>query len=150
MSESPRSDPSGPEPSDPGPADRRAFGPQLPDAESQRIRHDIASELLRVHHESYGTGASDVQVHLAEDLVVIVLDIELNPAERTLMTAGRGEAVKMMRETCQLAIGPTFTAIVERATGRRVGSFVSSIRLAVIYSGDVFRLRPETSEPCEG
>jgi hypothetical protein len=85
MSKPPGADPSGPDPSnpsDPGLPGRRPFGPEAPGAESQRIRHDIASEILRVHHESYGTGATDVQVHLAEDLVVIVLDIELNPAER--------------------------------------------------------------------
>jgi uncharacterized protein YbcI len=111
-------------------------------ADPEKVRHDIAEELLKVHHEAYGTGASEVQVHVADDLVVIVLDIELNPAERTLIDADRSDAVKDVRESFQQAIAPTFSAIVERATGRRVAGFLSSMSVDPLFAVEIFRLEP--------
>jgi uncharacterized protein YbcI len=109
---------------------------------AERVREEIAREILRVHEESYGTGASSMDVHLGSDTVLIVIDVELTPAERTLISAGQYEAVKATREAFQDAIAPTFTAIVERATGRRVGSFLSAMKLDPLYSVEFFRLEP--------
>jgi uncharacterized protein YbcI len=107
------------------------------------VRADIASEILRVHHESYGTGASNVDVHLGDDIVLVVIDIELSPAERTLLDADHGEAVRHTRESFQEVIAPVFIAIIERATGRRVESFLSSVSIAPLYATEFFRLVPE-------
>jgi uncharacterized protein YbcI len=106
------------------------------------VVEEIEREVLRVHEESYGTGASATYVHMVGDFVLVVLDVELTPAERTLIDAGRSETVKATGESYQVAIGPTFTAIVERATGRRVKSFLSSMSLDPIYSAELFRLAP--------
>ena len=40
-------------------------------------------------------------------------------------------------------IGATFSAIVERATGRRVISFVSQMNIEPLYALEVFRLAPD-------
>ena len=109
---------------------------------SEAVKTEIAVEILRVHQESYGTGASDIQVHLLKDMVMIVIDVELSPAEVTLLEAGHPDAVKLTRESFQAAIGATFTAIVERATGRRVASFLSTINLDPPYAVEIFRLAP--------
>ena len=50
--------------------------------------------------------------------------------------------MKATREAFQQAIAPTFIAIVERATGRRVGSFISSMSVEGLYSIEFFRLEP--------
>jgi hypothetical protein len=76
------------------------------------------ARVLRVHRESYGTGAGDVVVH------------ELD------------EKVLSMRSAFQQVIEPTFTAIIERGTGRRVSSFLSTTHLDPSYSVELFRLRP--------
>jgi len=107
------------------------------------VESAIAEELLRVHLESYGTGASAIEVHAHDDSVLAVIDVELTPAERTLAGAGQLEAVKAMRESFQQAIAPTFQAIVERATGRRVEAFLSAMSVAPVYSIEFFRLGPE-------
>src|SRR4051794_3699254 len=91
------------------------------------VRSAIADELIKVHEESYGTGASNISIYLNGDTVLAVIDIELTPAERTLLSAGRDDAVKVTREAFQAEIAPTFSAIVERATGRRVERFLSSM-----------------------
>jgi uncharacterized protein YbcI len=112
-----------------------------PDAEV--VRADIAEEILRVHQESYGTGAGHVEVVIAGDNVLVIMDVELAPAERTLIDAGRNDTVKQMRETYQAAIAPTFSAIVERATGRKVITFLSAMSVDPLYELEFFRLGPE-------
>ena len=103
----------------------------------------IASEVLCVHRESYGTGAGSVVVHTLDDLVVVLLDeLELSAGERLLLDNGHSENVLSMRSAFQQAIEPTFTAIIERATGRRVTSFLSTTHLDPSYSVEFFRLEP--------
>ena len=106
-------------------------------------RREISEEVLRVHADSYGTGAGEVVVHVLDDLVLVMLDkLELSVAEKTLLEGGRAESVEVMRSAFQGAIEPTFSAIVERATGRRVISFMSWTSLAPLYSVELFRLAP--------
>ncbi|PWU22132.1 MAG: hypothetical protein C5B48_10625 [Candidatus Rokuibacteriota bacterium] len=107
-----------------------------------QVESTLAAEILKVHEESYGTGASDIQTHYFDDNVLIIIDVELSRAEQTLREAGRGEAVKATREAFQAAIGPTFNAIVERATGRRVDMFFSWMHVDPPTAVELFRLRP--------
>jgi uncharacterized protein YbcI len=111
-------------------------------AEAEGVRAAIASEILRVHEESYGTGASKVDVHLGDGIVLVVIDIELSAAERTLLEADHGDAVRRTRESFQEVIAPVFIAIVERATGRQVESFLSSVSIEPLYATEFFRLVP--------
>jgi uncharacterized protein YbcI len=106
------------------------------------VADEIEREVLRVHTESYGTGATHIHVHVVGDFVLVVLDVELTPAERTLLGAGQTDAVKATRESYQTAIAPTFNAIIERATGRRVASFLSAMSIEPLYSLEFFRLEP--------
>jgi uncharacterized protein YbcI len=111
-----------------------------PIADTAAMRADIAEQIRRVHEQSYGTEAEGVEVHIAGDNVIVVLQIRLAPAERTLIDSGREEAVKMTRESFQAAIAPTFSAIVERATGRRVNAFLSAMSVDPLYELEFFRL----------
>lgn len=74
------------------------------------------------------------------DLVVVVIDVQLAVAERTLLAAGHVDAVKRMRESFQTAIAPTLRAIVERATGRTVVAFMSTVSIEPLYAVELFRL----------
>jgi uncharacterized protein YbcI len=104
-------------------------------------REHIANEVLDVHRESYGTGAGNVTVHIAEDVVFVVLDdLELTTLEQTLLEGDNAEAVQTTRSAYQHAIQATFAAIIERATGRRVTSFLSNTSVESRYSVEVFRL----------
>ena len=82
----------------------------------------------------------------AGDLVLVALDVELTKAEQTLLDSGKLEAVTGIRESYQEVIGATFSAIVERATGRRVISFVSQMNIEPLYALEVFRLAPENGD----
>jgi uncharacterized protein YbcI len=103
---------------------------------------EIVREIRRVHDESYGGGIDNPQVSLGENLVTVTFDVSFNRAEQTLVDAGSGEAVRYSREEFQHAIGPTFSAIVERATGRKVTAFASRMVIDPPWSIEVFRLGP--------
>jgi uncharacterized protein YbcI len=114
----------------------------LVDVES--AKSEIAREIARVHQESYGEAAHNLEVSIEPGFVAVVMEIDLSPAERTLIGAGNAESVKISREAFQLAIAPTFRAIVERATGRTVASFASRTVLdtGTPWSAEIFRLGP--------
>jgi uncharacterized protein YbcI len=110
------------------------------------VEQELADELLRIHLESYGKGAGTARVHYLDDTVIALLDeLELLPNEEFLIGAGKGDAVVEVRSRYQQAIETTFRAAVERATGRRVVSFVSATKLAPNWVIEVFRLGPRRS-----
>jgi uncharacterized protein YbcI len=112
------------------------------ETEREAAREEIRREILRVHDEAYGSGAWNMDVHILDDTVLLLIDVDLSRSEQTLVAADQPDAVKGMREAFQVAIEPTFTAIVERATGRRVRSFHSSMNMDPVYSIELFRLEP--------
>jgi GMP synthase-like glutamine amidotransferase len=76
-------------------------------------------------------------------VIVILDDLELLPNEEFLIKQGRWDAVKDLREQFQQAIRPTFTAAVERATGRRVVGFASHAEVdEQCFAIEIFRLDP--------
>jgi uncharacterized protein YbcI len=111
--------------------------------EMEAAQTEIEREIERVHEEAYGGGFSGITVHLIDDAVLIIVDVEFTRAEQTLVDAGNGESVRETREAFQSAIAPTFTAIVERATGRTVRSFASRMIVSEPpWAAEVFRLAP--------
>jgi uncharacterized protein YbcI len=119
-------------------------------AELEQAREQIAREILRIHEESYGVGAERVMVHILDDVVLVLVDAELTVSERTLLDAEKHEIVRAMRRGFQEAIAATFTAVVERATGRRVMSFLSEMSVDPAYSVELFRLEAADTRATDG
>jgi hypothetical protein len=76
--------------------------------------------------------------------VIVLLDgLELLPNEEFLISQGHEEVVVSVRVQFQNAIGPTFRAAVERATGRRVIGFASHVQVEEPrFMAEIFRLEP--------
>jgi uncharacterized protein YbcI len=119
------------------------MGPEE-DVALEAMRDEIAEEILRVQDESYGETAREAHVIIDGDFVIVIIDSTPTLAEQTLIDAGREDAVQATREAFQDAIGSTFNAIVERATGRRVESFSSRMSIEPMYAVELFRLAPRT------
>ena len=107
-----------------------------------QVESTISEEIAQIHHESYGHEVLAARTVWRDELVLTVLDIELTPAERTLITNGRSEAVQQLRHEFQEAIGASFEAVVERATGRRVVAFASNTNIDPAFVSELFRLDP--------
>ena len=130
----PRSREEGPE--DPGrPEDRRA-----PPTEAE-VSDEISREILRIHEESYGKGAEQAYALAEGDWVVVVLDgLELLPNEQFLVESGQRETVISVRHRYQEAIQASFTAAIERATGRSVVGFASTTNVELSFVAEIFKL----------
>jgi uncharacterized protein YbcI len=113
---------------------------------AEQVKEEIAREIARVHEDSYGVMPSLVDVALHENFVVVVMDVGLTRGEETLVDAGNSDTVIASREAFQGAIEATFSAVVERATGRRVKQFASraAIDEESAWATEIFRLGPAT------
>jgi uncharacterized protein YbcI len=111
---------------------------------SEQVKEEIAREIGRVHEDSYGVSPSNMDVALHESFVVVLMDVGLTRGEQTLVDAGSGDTVIASREAYQSAIGATFSAVVERATGRRVVQFASRATIDEhgAWASEIFRLGP--------
>jgi uncharacterized protein YbcI len=126
-------------PADPDPQRADVAGPT-----TAQVADEICRDLLAIHRDSYGRSADHAEAHLLSDTVVVILDgLELLPSEEFLISNGQKEAVGRVRTQFQEAIGPTFRAAVERATGRRVIGFASHIQIEEPrFMAEIFRLEP--------
>jgi uncharacterized protein YbcI len=124
-------------PEDPGRPEDAREPPSL-----QQVRDEIAREILRIYEESYGTGAANAETLVGENWVIVVLDgLELLPNEKFLVENGRQDTVMQVRTQYQHAIRSSFSAAVERATGRTVVGFASTTSIEEPrFMAEVFRL----------
>jgi len=89
------------------------------------VRSAIANAIVRLHAEHYGRGPTRARTHVAEDVVLVVLEDAFTTAERTLVRSGRGDQVRATRAAFAEALADDFVAAVEIATGRAVRAFLS-------------------------
>jgi uncharacterized protein YbcI len=122
---------------------------EKPGIDRMKITDGISQEIATIHTESYDTPVKRVITHALDDLVVTVLDIELTRIEQRMIQFGHGNLVHEMRHSVQTAEAASFTAVVERATGRRVIAFSSHTHLEPPFAAELFRLGPATARPAE-
>jgi uncharacterized protein YbcI len=106
------------------------------------VRDEVAREILRIYEESYGTGAANAETLVGDNWVIVVLDgLQLLPNEQFLVDNGQLDTVMEVRTRYQHAIRSSFSAAVERATGRTVVGFASTTSLEEPrFMAEVFRL----------
>jgi len=106
------------------------------------VRDEVAREILRIYEESYGAGAANAETLVGDNWVIVVLDgLELLPNEKFLVESGHQDTVMQVRTRYQHAIRSSFSAAIERATGRSVVGFASTTSLEEPrFMAEVFRL----------
>jgi uncharacterized protein YbcI len=110
-----------------GPADPERIDDRRGPPSEEEIRREISEEILRIHEESYGKGATGAHTYLGNGYVIVVLDEpELLPNEKFLIESGKRDTVVQVRTQYQQAIQTSFRAAIERATGRKVIGFAST------------------------
>jgi uncharacterized protein YbcI len=105
-----------------------------------KTRELIASEMVRLHAEYYGRGATRSKVYANGELLAVVLEETFTPAEKTLIDRGEAEGIQDIRRRFQRVMEEQFVSIVEQATGRRVRAFLSETNLKEDISVEVFIL----------
>ena len=108
----------------------------------RRARGSGGPRILRIYEESYGTGAASAETLVGKNWVIVVLDgLELLPNEKFLVENGEQGTVMLVRTQYQHAIRSSFSAAIERATGRTVVGFASTTSIEEPrFMAEVFRL----------
>ena len=104
----------------------------------------ISNEMVRLHKEHLGRGPTKARTYFAgRDALVCMLEDSLTPVERSLTEMGEHARVREIRLLFQYTAEQGFIEAVERATGRKVRSFISGIDARTDVSSEVFVLEPE-------
>lgn len=102
----------------------------------------ISDGLVALLKEFYGRGPTRAKSYYEDDLVVCVLRGGFSRVEQTLLEGGRGSTVIQQRMEFQDLMRERFEAVIERATGRRVISFMSGNQQDPEMMCEVFVLAP--------
>jgi uncharacterized protein YbcI len=121
----------------------------LEQGEHARQAAAAGTAITRLHRDHYGRGASTTRVVYQRNFLTVYLEDIYTPAERTLINAGRQEAVKSTRQEFQMTMREPFTDAVEKATGRKVVAFMSQVHFEPDIAAEIFVLRPTKAETAE-
>ncbi len=114
-----------------GPPDRVEPVPTREDEQGGRegsLLLSISNEVVRLFKEQFGRGPTKARTTWAgPDVLTVVLEETLTPAERNLAKLGEHERLRETRAFFQYASVREFCEPIERLTGRKVRAFISGI-----------------------
>ena len=108
----------------------------------------ISNEMVRLFKEQFGRGPTKARSEWAgPDVLTVILEDTLTPAERNLAQLGEHERLRTTRMFFQYTHVRDFCEPVERLTGRKVRAFSSGIDTHVSgLSVETFVLYPPGSD----
>jgi uncharacterized protein YbcI len=124
--------------------------PNPPQEGELSILAQVSREMVRVYKEHFGRGPTRTRTHwCGDDMLVVVLEDTLTPAERSLAAMGEHQRLREARTFFQYASVREFCEPIERLTGRNVRAFVSGTDTQVAgLSTETFILHPRgAAEP---
>jgi uncharacterized protein YbcI len=106
------------------------------------VRSRISTNIVQLHKEYYGRGPTKTKTYYQEDFVLILLRGGFTTVERTLLHAGRREAVTAQRHTFQEVMRPLYAELIERETRRAVTALMSTTHQDPDILAELFILEP--------
>ena len=95
---------------------------------AQSVSMEISNTMVRLYKDLFGRGPTRARTHWSgPDLITVVLDDTLTPAERNLVKMGEHQRLRDLRLFFQYATVREFCEPVEQITGRKVRAFFSAI-----------------------
>jgi uncharacterized protein YbcI len=114
-------------------------------ADRTSVLASISAEMVRLYKEQFGRGPTKARTNWSgRDMVVVMLEDTLTPAERNLLSLGEDARLRETRMLFQYSWVREFCEPVERLTGRKVRAFISGIDTGADgMSMEAFVLHPE-------
>jgi uncharacterized protein YbcI len=112
--------------------------------ERGKLAASISNAIVGLHREYYGRGAKRARTVMGADYIICFLEEIYTPVERTLIDAGRFDAVKEMRSAFQDTMRERFVGAVEELGGRKVVGFLSQVHLDPDLAVETFILEAST------
>jgi uncharacterized protein YbcI len=103
----------------------------------------LSNAIVGLHRDHYGRGATRTRTVMGSDYVIVFLEDVYTPVEKTLIEAGRFDAVKEMRSAFQDTMREKFSEAVEELVGRKVVGFLSQVHVDPDLSVETFILEPD-------
>ena len=88
---------------------------------------DISAAITSIHRTTYARELNSVDTVVRDGFVASVLRFDMPAAERLVLEAGDPDAVIRLYDATEGSLEPALCAAVERATGRTVLAFQSSM-----------------------
>jgi len=104
----------------------------------------ISNGIGSLHREHYGRGADRIRTAINADFVLTTLEDCFTIVEKKMISEGEFAKVRETRILFQDWMRPTFTEIVESATGRTVRSFFSQVGQDPDIAVELFLLEPSS------
>ena len=105
-----------------------------------RLSAAISNAIVGIHREHYGRGASRTRTVRGADYIICFMEDIYTRIEKTLIEAGRFEAVQATRSAFQDTMRERFSAAVEELSGRKVVGFLSQVHVDPDLSVETFIL----------
>jgi uncharacterized protein YbcI len=112
---------------------------------AHNVSMEISNTMVRVYKEQFGRGPTKARTHwCGPDLITVLLEDTLTPAERNLVKLGEHQRLRDLRLFFQYASVREFCESIEQITGRRVRAFFSAVDTEVDGMAiETFVLYPE-------
>ena len=108
------------------------------------VRAEITTRVVRIFKEYYGTGPTKARTHVAENLIVVLLEGGWDRSEQALVAAGETGVVHQRRAALQGVSQPHLVDAIEECTGRSVLSFMSANDEERELAVEIFVLEPDS------
>jgi uncharacterized protein YbcI len=115
--------------------------------ERGKLAAAISNAIVGIHREHYGRGATRARTVMGDDYIICFLEDIYTPVERTLIDAGRFQAVQETRGAFQDTMRETFSAAVEQLVGRKVVGFLSQVHVDPDLAVETFILERRKDGP---
>ena len=101
---------------------------------------EISSAVVHLFSKHTGRGPTKARTTLDAELVVVLLQNNMTKGEKSLVHAGKGAEVLLIRRTFQETMRPELVEAVERLTKRNVVSFMSANDIDPDAAAEIFLL----------
>jgi uncharacterized protein YbcI len=100
----------------------------------------LSKAIVQLHNQHLGRGPTKGHAFYRGKVVVVILEDTLTKAERSLIAAGKTDAVRDVRRQLLDTMRPDLVGAVERLTGCRVVSFLADNETEPDVAAEVFVL----------
>jgi uncharacterized protein YbcI len=120
-------------------------------AEGGELNSSVARAVVRIYRTICGRGPTKARAMYRGDVLVVVLEDVLTPAERSLVATGRAEAVLELRSKLHTAMRGLLASAVNELTGAEVRAVIGATECDPDVASELFLLdrpvRPSDGPP---
>src|SRR5215213_1961267 len=113
------------------------------------MTREISRGIIAIYKDYMGRGPSDAYTELTENSAITTVTGSMTKAERSLVADGKGDIVRNIRRIFQESMRNEISGVVENATGRKTGTFLSDHDVEADIAIEVVLFMPKAADGSE-